>query len=77
MRTSAEYRADMKKMKPNLYIGGEKVGRDDPRIQPGVNVMGVTFDLAQDPDWEGLITTTSSLTHKKINRFSNETKRSI
>jgi len=71
MRTSAEYRADMKKMKPNLYIGGEKVGRDDPRIQPGVNVMGVTFDLAQDPDWEGLITATSSLTHKKINRFNH------
>ena len=71
MRSSAEYRAGLEKMKPNLYIGGEKVGRDDPRIRPGINVMSVTFDLAQDPNWDGLITVTSSLTGKRINRFSH------
>jgi len=71
MRTSAEYRAALEKMKPNLYIGGEKVGRDDPRIRPGINVMSVTFDLAQDPKWEELITTKSSITGKKINRFTH------
>lgn len=71
MRTSAEYRTDMKKMKPNLYIGGERVGRDDPRIKPGMNVMSVTFDLAQDPQWDELLTATSSLTGEKINRFTH------
>jgi aromatic ring hydroxylase len=35
-------------MKPNLYIGGRRVGWEDPRIRPGINVMSVTFDLAQD-----------------------------
>ena len=40
MKTSTEYRESIKKMKPNLYIGGERVGRDDSRIQPGINVMG-------------------------------------
>ena len=71
MRTSAEYREDLKKMNPNLYIGGERVGRDDPRIEPGINVMSVTFDLAQDPEWEGLLTATSSLTGEKVNRFTH------
>jgi len=71
MRTSAEYREDMKKMKPNLYLGGERAGRDDSRIKPGINVMSVTFDLAQDPEWEGLLTVTSPLTGKKINRFAH------
>jgi len=71
MRTSAEYYADLLKMKPNLYIGGQRVGRDDPRVRPGINVMSVTFDLAQHPDWEGLLTATSSLTGKKINRFTH------
>jgi aromatic ring hydroxylase len=71
MRTSAEYFSDLVEMKPNLYIGGEKVGRDDPRIKPGINVMSVTFDLAQDPEWEGLLTATSSLTGKNINRFTH------
>ena len=71
MRSSAEYRADLEKMKPNLYIGGEKVGRDDPRIKPGINVMSVTFDLAQDPDYDGVVTAKSHLTGKKINRFTH------
>jgi len=71
MRTSEQYYEDLKKMKPNIYIGGEKVGRDDSRIKPGINVMSVTFDLAHDPEWDGLLTTTSSLTGKKINRFTH------
>lgn len=71
MRSSKEYFGDLKKMKANLYIGGERVGRDDPRIKPGINVVAVSFDLAQDPEWDGLLTTTSSLTGRKINRFSH------
>ena len=49
MRSSAEYTADLMKMKPNIFIGGEKVARDDPRVKPGINVLAVTFDLAEDP----------------------------
>lgn len=71
LRTREQYQADLLKMKPNLYIGGGKVGRDDSRIQPGVNVMSVTFDLAQDPDWAEVITATSSLTGNKVNRFAH------
>jgi len=71
MRNSCEYFEDLKKMKANLYIGGEKLGRDDPRIKPGINVVSVTFDLAQDPEWDGLLTVTSSLTGKKVNRFTH------
>lgn len=71
MRTPTEYYADLVKMKPNLYIGGERVGRNDPRIKPGINVMSVTFDLAQDPEWEELMTAISSLTGKRINRFTH------
>ena len=71
MRSSAQYISDLMKMKKNLYIGGETVGRDDPRIRPGINTMSVTFDLAQDPDWGEVMTPTSSLTGKKINRFAH------
>jgi len=68
MRTSEQYYEDLKKMKPNIYIGGEKVSRDDSRLKPGINVMSVTFDLVFDPEWDGLLTATSSLSGKKINR---------
>jgi len=53
--------AELKKMKPNLYIGGKRVGRDDPRIRPGINVMSVTFDSAQEPEWKGLLTAVDEL----------------
>ena len=55
MRTSAEYFSDLKKMKRNVYVEGEKVERDDPRLQPSLRVLGTTFDLAQNPDYEDLI----------------------
>ena len=71
MRSSAEYFADLKKMKPNLYIGGERLGRDDSRIRPGINVMSVTFDQAREPQWQELMTAKSTLNGKMVNRFTH------
>ncbi len=70
MRTSAEYFSDLMKLKANVYVAGERVRRDDPRIMPGIRVMSVTFDLAQNPDWEDLMTATSPLIGKRVNRFT-------
>ncbi len=56
-------------MKPNVYIGEEKVGRDDPRLRGGMNIIRETFDRAYDPEYEDLCTTNSHITGKKINRF--------
>jgi len=69
MRTYEQYVNDLLKMKPNIYIGEERVGRDDPRLQGGMHIIKETFDRAYDPDYEDLCVTTSHLTGKKINRF--------
>jgi len=69
MRTSEEYRKSLYAMRPNVYIGGERVGRDDPRLEQPENVVAVTFDAAQDPQYDGIVTATSHLTGEKINRF--------
>ena len=58
-------------MKKNVYVGGERVGRDNSNLMPGTNVMKTTFELALSSDWEGVITAKSSLTGKKINRFTH------
>lgn len=71
MRRSEDYRRGLFKLKPNIYIGGQKVGRDDSRIEPGINVISTTFDLAEDPRWEGTLTAVSSLTGNRINRFTH------
>jgi aromatic ring hydroxylase len=64
VRTSRQYVEDLKEMKPNVYIGAEKVGRDDPRLEGGMNIIKETFDRAQDPDYEDLCIATSHLTGK-------------
>ncbi|MFX1595948.1 MAG: 4-hydroxyphenylacetate 3-hydroxylase N-terminal domain-containing protein, partial [Promethearchaeota archaeon] len=69
IRTFEQYVEDLKKMKPNIYIGEERVGRDDPRLRGGMNIIKETFDCAQDPEYEDLCVTTSHLTGKKISRF--------
>ncbi len=71
MRTSQEYRDGLLKMRNNIYIDGELVGRDDPRLAPGINVISQTYDLARDPKYDGVMTATSHLTGEKISRFCN------
>lgn len=69
MRNFEEYLEGLYKMKPNVYIGDEKVGRDDPRLRGGINILKVTFDAAFDEEYEDLCTATSHITGDKINRF--------
>jgi aromatic ring hydroxylase len=69
MRTKEQYIEGLRRMRRNLYLNGEKIARDDERLIPTLNTMGVTFDYAADPKYEDLCTATSHLTGEKINRF--------
>ena len=40
MRTKEQWLEGIRKMKPNLYMGGDKLGREDERLIPTTNVMG-------------------------------------
>jgi aromatic ring hydroxylase len=71
MRTSEQYLQDLAKMRPNIYLGGEKIGRDDPRIVKASSAIQLTFDMVDDPRMNGLLTATSHISGKKINRFTN------
>jgi len=69
MVTSQEYRQRIMKLRRNVYVDGELVARDDPRLMGEINVLGLTYELAQDPQYEGVVTATSHISGKKINRF--------
>ena len=77
LRTKEQYRERLFNMKPNVCIGGKMVRRDDPRLIPGVRVLDLTFDVAQDPKWKGLATATSSVTGGEINRWSHLPQKSL
>ncbi len=74
MKTAREYIDSMKRMRFELYMFGEQVTKhvDNPIIRPAMNCMAATYELAEEskfPQYQELMTATSHLTGKKINRF--------
>ena len=73
MMTKDQYIESLRKLHLNLYSFGEKVENpvDNAIIRPSLNSFAATYELAEDPQYEDLMTATSNLTGKKINRFTH------
>ena len=73
MKTREEYFESLRKLNLKVYMFGKLVENpvDNPVIRPSLNSVGMTFELAQQPEYEDIMTATSSLTGKKINRFTH------
>ncbi|MDF2875305.1 MAG: abfD, partial [Sporomusa sp.] len=71
LKTAAQYEESLRKLNFKVYLQGELVKNpvDNPIIRPSMNSVKMTYELAQDPQYEELMTATSHLTGKKINRF--------
>ena len=73
LMTGAQYIESLRQMKTRVYMFGQKVENwvDHPVIRPSINSVAMTYQLAQNPEYEELMTATSHLTGEKINRFTN------
>ncbi len=73
MKTGKEYEESLRKLNLVVYLFGKKVENvvDDPIIRPSMNAVKLTYDLAAMPEYEDLLTATSHITGKKINRFTH------
>ena len=73
MMTKEQYIESLRKLNLNLYRFGQKVENvvDDPIVRPSLNSFAATYELAEDPQYEDLMTATSNLTGKKVNRFTH------
>jgi len=73
MRTSAEYKASLKAMRPNVYKFGELI--EDVTSHPSTRRMieghGQLYDLSFDPKWQDVFTTMSILDGKRVSRYLN------
>ncbi|QDR79008.1 4-hydroxyphenylacetate 3-hydroxylase family protein [Sporomusa termitida] len=71
LKTAAQYEESLRKLNFKVYLQGELVEKpvDHPIIRPSMNSVKMTYELAQDPQYEELMTATSHLTGKKVNRF--------
>ncbi|HOK01853.1 MAG TPA: 4-hydroxyphenylacetate 3-hydroxylase family protein [Spirochaetota bacterium] len=73
MKTGKEYEESLRKLNLVVYLFGKRVENvvDDPIIRPSMNAVKLTYDLAAMPEYEDLLTATSHITGKKINRFTH------
>lgn len=71
MKTAQQYEDSLRKMNFKVYVQGELVTNsvDHPIIRPSMNSVKMTYALAEEPQYQDLMTATSHLTGKKINRF--------
>ncbi len=73
LKNGKQYEDSIRNMNMQIYMFGEKVENpvDNPILRPSLNSVKATYELAQLPEYEDLMTTQSSLTGEKINRFTN------
>lgn len=73
LMTGAEYIESLRKLKTRVYMFGEKIDNwvDHPIIRPSINSVAMTYDLAQVPEYEEVMTAPSCLTGEKVNRFNH------
>ncbi|HPV42883.1 MAG TPA: 4-hydroxyphenylacetate 3-hydroxylase N-terminal domain-containing protein, partial [Spirochaetota bacterium] len=73
MKTPQEYIDSLRKLNLVVYMFGKRVENvvDDPIIRPSMNAVALTYALAMKPEYEEIMTATSHVTGKKINRFTH------
>lgn len=73
LMTGEQYIESIRKMNMQVYMFGKKVENpvDDPILRPSLNSVRMTYDLAQQPEYEDLMTVVSPETGNRINRFTN------
>ena len=73
MMNAQQYEDSLRKLNLKVYMFGERVASvvDDPIIRPSMNAVALTYELAHQPEFADIMTATSHLSGKKINRFTH------
>lgn len=73
LMTGEQYVESMRKKNLQVYMFGKKIENpvDDPILRPSLNSVKATYDLAQLPEYEDLMTAMSPYTNQRVNRFTH------
>ncbi|NTV91438.1 MAG: 4-hydroxybutyryl-CoA dehydratase, partial [Clostridiales bacterium] len=73
LMTREQYIESLRKLNLKVYMFGELVENpvDHPVIKPSMNSVSATYEYAQMAEFEDLMTATSNLTGRKVNRFAH------
>ena len=68
---AAEYAESLREYSPTVYVEGERIDSvvDDPRLQPGIRAVGITYEFANKPEYGGLMLAEQATSGKTVNRM--------
>jgi 4-hydroxybutyryl-CoA dehydratase/vinylacetyl-CoA-Delta-isomerase len=71
LMTAADYRESLRAYRPRVFVNGRAVESiaDEPLLMPGINAVGVTYDLAHKAEHLPLMTAKQGTSGKTINRM--------
>ena len=73
MMTAEKYEESLRRLNLVVYMFGKQLDNvvDDPIIRPSMLAVAKTYEIAHRPEHEDIMTATSHITGKKINRFTH------
>ncbi len=73
LMTGEQYIESIRKLNMQVYMFGKKIDNpvDDPILRPSLNSVRMTYDLAQKPEYQDLMTAMSPYTGERVNRFTH------
>ena len=73
MMTAEQYEESLRGLNLVVYMFGERLENvvDNPIIRPSMQAVAKTYELANRPEYEDIMTVTSHIHGKKINRFTH------
>ncbi len=68
---AAEYRNSLRRYRPRVFVDGAAVESvaDEPRLLPGINAVGVTYDFAHRPEYVARMMAVQGTTGRTVNRM--------
>ncbi|TVR81289.1 MAG: 4-hydroxyphenylacetate 3-hydroxylase [Rhodospirillales bacterium] len=69
--TAVDYRDSLRAYRPRVFVDGQRVDSvaDEPRLAPGLNAIGVTYDFAHDPAHQDVMTAMQGRSGRRVNRM--------
>lgn len=66
-----EYRESLRSYNPRVFVDGQQVQcvADEPKLMPGINAVGITYEFAHRPEYGGLMLETQASSGKTVNRM--------
>ncbi len=71
LMTADDYRESLRRLTPRVFLNGRAVESvaDEPLLAPGVNAVGVAYDLAHEPAHAALMTARQGTSGAIVNRM--------